>query len=98
VRVEVLDAEVDADARGAEVVGGVLEVVRAGADHDHVVAQPQLGVRDGAVGVVVAGEDLEAEGALEEVERGARVAVHESRMDGHAGEASPRARPRLGRM
>ena len=98
MRVEVLDAEVDADARGAEVVRDVLEVVLAAADHDHVVAQPQLGVRDGAVGVVVAGEDLEAERALEEVDRRARVAVEKGGMDAHAGQASPRRPPGLGRM
>ena len=75
VGVEVLDAEVDADARGAEVVGGVLEVLGAGPDHHDVVAEAQLGVGDRAVGVVVAGEGLEAERALEEVDRGGGVAV-----------------------
>ena len=85
VGVEVLDAEVDADARGAEVVGDVLEVLGARPDHHDVVAEPQLGVGDRAVGIVVAGEGLEAERALEEVDRGGGVAVEEGGMDAHAG-------------
>ena len=51
-------------------------------DHHDVVAEAQLGVGDRAVGIVVAGEGLEAERALEEVDRGGGVAVEEGGMDG----------------
>ena len=55
-------ADVDRRAGGAQVVGRrALEVVAAAAEHHHRVAEPQLGVGDRAVGVVVALDRLEAE-------------------------------------
>ncbi len=100
-RVDGLDVgrpDVDRRAGGAQVLGRrALEVVAAAPEHDHRVAEPQLGVRDRAVGVLVALGRFEAE-RLEPGDRRGGVVVAECGIAGHAAQARPGSAPRLERL
>ena len=76
VRFDVVDDDVDALVDAAELTRGSHPpaVLECSSEHDHAVAEAQLGVRDLAVGLVH-GRPLEAEGALEPVDRGSGVVV-----------------------
>src|SRR6266851_6354089 len=73
-------AEVDLVGLGREFGGGCAVV--DGAEHDHAVAEGELGVHDGVAWTHVDGLLLEAEGAGEPVDGGEGVAVAEPRDDG----------------
>jgi hypothetical protein len=73
-------AAVDFVGLGHEFAGG--GAVVDGAEHDHTVAEGELGVGDGVAGTHVDGLLLEAEGAGEPVDGGEGVAIAEPRDEG----------------
>jgi hypothetical protein len=73
-------AAVDLVGLGHEFAGGGAVVERT--EHDHAVAEGELGVGDGVAGAHVDSLLLEAEGAGEPVDGGEGVAVAEPRDDG----------------
>ena len=90
-RVGVAHDEVDAFSLAeADLVGldhefAVFASLVGGAEHDHAVAEGELGVHDGGVvGAEVDGLLFEAEGADEPVDGGERVAVAKAGDDGGA--------------
>jgi hypothetical protein len=88
--VGVVDDEVGAFGLAeADLVGlghefAVVAAIVDGAEHDHAVAEGELGVGDGVVGAKVDGVFFEAEGADEPIDGGESVAVAEAGNDGGA--------------
>jgi hypothetical protein len=89
--VGVVDDEVDAfgfakaDFVGLDHEFAVFAAIIDGTEHDHAVAEGELGVHDGGVvGAEVDGLFFEAEGSDEPVDRGERVAVAKAGDDGGA--------------
>ena len=86
-RVDLVDHDVDDRPAQPLVVDRVAGAGRA--DHHDLIAEAQLAVDDRAFLALVDRVALEAEGALEEVDRRVRVAVLEDRIDAlHAPQAT----------
>jgi hypothetical protein len=83
VGIDVVEGDIDALVHGAEIARALHaeDVVLGRAQHDDARAEPQLRMRDAAVGSRIDRMLLEAEGLDEPFDRGRRILVAQKRKD-----------------